>query len=239
MVENEKDLLRTRLEIVKERIKSAADSVNRNPSSIELVVVTKGKSASIIKDLYDLGIRSIGESYLKEALFKIDLLRDYEINWHMIGTIQRGKTKSIADHFSQIQSVDRYELAAAIADRAAQIKKVIPVYLEVNLSGERTKHGWDISSEVGLELFLSEVNKILEIRSIELRGLMMMAPYSSNPEDSRKYFRKLKDIRDRMREKFSSIGYLGLSMGMSGDFEVAIQEGATMLRIGSAIVGAR
>jgi len=239
MFDKEKEKLQKQLEDVQERIKAAAISVGRDPSSIELVVVTKGKPALIIKTLFELGINTFGESYLKEALFKMELLKQYDINWHMIGTIQKGKVKSITDKFSQIQSIDRYELAEEISKRAALINKRMPVFLEVNLSGEPTKHGWKITSDDDLELFLNDAARILDFGSIRLKGLMTMAPYSKDPEDSRKYFKELKRIKVALVNKCRNVDELGLSMGMSGDFEVAIQEGTTMLRIGSAIVGDR
>jgi len=239
MVNDAKNILKKQLELVQERINNAAVSVGRDPSTVNLTVVTKGKSAAIVKNLFELGVKTIGESYLKEALFKMDLLKDYNIDWHMIGTIQRSKVKSVLDHFTQIQSVDRFELAEEIARRADILKKTMPVYLELNLSGENTKHGWNVVSEKDLDLFFDDAGRMIEFGSIDVRGLMTMAPYTRDPENSRPYFKQLREIKNKLEERQPNISGLGLSMGMSSDFEVAVEEGSTMLRIGSVIVGQR
>jgi len=239
MVNDAKNILKKQLELVQERINNAAVSVGRDPSTVNLTVVTKGKSAAIVKNLFELGVKTIGESYLKEALFKMDLLKDYNIDWHMIGTIQRSKVKSVLDHFTQIQSVDRFELAEEIARRADILKKTMPVYLELNLSGENTKHGWNVVSEKDLDLFFDDAGRMIEFGSIDVRGLMTMAPYTRDPEKSRPYFKQLREIKNKLEERQPNISGLGLSMGMSSDFEVAVEEGSTMLRIGSVIVGQR
>lgn len=239
MTENDRYTLKERLEHVKERIRTTALAADRNPSDIELIVVTKNKSAVVIKNLVELGVNNIGESYLKEALFKKELLQDYDINWHMIGVVQTGKIKHVTEGFSQIHSVDRLELAKEIQTRSVNMNRSMPIYLELNLSEESTKHGWQINSEVEKEQFLKETEQILKLDFLEVMGLMTMAPYSSDPEDSRKYFIQLRTIKDQLIEIHDGIDQLGLSMGMSSDYEVAIEEGATALRIGTAIVGDR
>jgi len=239
MTESDRYLLKNRLEKVQERIQTKAVAVGRDPSDIELIVVTKNKPAAIIKDLVELGIDSVGENYLKETLFKKELLREYDINWHMIGVVQKGKVKHVTVNFCQIHSVDSLELAKEIQYRAANIGKTMPIYLELNLSEEKTKHGWIIKSEAAKAHFFTEAGQIMDFDSTNVRGLMTMAPYSSDPENSRKYYRRLRSIRDQLVEASGGNTQLGLSMGMSSDYEVAIEEGATVLRIGTAIVGER
>jgi pyridoxal phosphate enzyme (YggS family) len=236
---SEQELLKERLAEVQERINYAAEASGRDPDEIELVVVTKGKSAEVVKGLVDLGIKKIGESYLKEALFKQELLQNYEIEWHMIGTIQSGKAKQIIYNFEKIHSVDRIELAHELQKWAQQLGRKMPIYLELNVSGEATKQGWTLITDSDHEIFLKNLDQIFNMNALEVQGLMTMAPYSENPETARWYFRKLREASNFLQFRYPERKITGLSMGMSGDFEVAIQEGATILRIGSAIVGER
>lgn len=231
--------LQQQLEEIKERIKQSALKSGRDPEGIDLVVVTKGKSAAVVKNLVELGVTRIGESYLKEALFKQEILKGYEIDWHMIGSIQQKKAKKIIYNFNTIHSVDRLSLTKELQKIAQQVSKKLSIYLELNVSGESTKHGWDIRSENDYAVLIQDFERILEMPALSVRGIMTIAPYSPNPENSRPFFRKLKNIRDMLSDRFPQVNDLGLSMGMSGDFEVAVQEGATILRVGSAIVGER
>jgi pyridoxal phosphate enzyme (YggS family) len=231
--------IKARLADVNEKIAYAAAEVGRDPSDIELIAVTKQKSAAVIKSLVENGVNKIGESYLKEAEFKIELLSDFPIEWHMIGTIQSGKEKQIAYYFDFIQSVDSVELARQISKFAGQMDKRIPIYLEFNVSGEATKQGFPGWEDSGWDKHIPDVETILELPSIDVRGLMTMAPYSKDPEDSRPYFKKLRKLKDFLNKNISDGNINGLSMGMSGDYQVAIEEGSTMLRIGTAIVGQR
>jgi uncharacterized pyridoxal phosphate-containing UPF0001 family protein len=148
-MENNREELQQRLEEIKDRIKQSALASGRNPDDIKLVVVTKGKSAAIIKNLVELGVSKIGESYLNEALFKQEILKDYEIDWHMIGSIQKGKAKQIIYNFNTIHSVDRISLTKELQKKAQQISKKVSIYLEINVSGESTKHGWVIQNDHG------------------------------------------------------------------------------------------
>lgn len=224
---------------VQERIKEAANRSGRDPEQIELVVVTKEKSAIVVKTLLDLGIRDIGESYLNEAMFKIDLLEDYDINWHMIGNIQRGKELRIAQNFQVVHSVSSLETARELNRGAESAGKILPVYLELNVSGESTKHGWPAQKESSWDQLLADTGEVLKMGHLQVLGLMTMAPYSDNPEDARPYFSRMREIKDFINNSIPEAAIVGLSMGMSGDFEVAVEEGATVLRIGSALVGPR
>ena len=239
MAENQSDFIRKNIETVNERILQAALHAGRDPDEITLVAVTKQKTAAVIKSLSECGIFNIGESYLKESLFKMEVLKEFPIQWHMIGTIQTGKEKSIAAKFNAVHSVESFRTAKALDRFAHDSERPLPIYLEYNVSGEKTKHGWDAWSEKLWPALLMDLEKIHELQSLRINGLMTMAPYSSNPQDSRVFFKKLRQLRDFILKEIPNIKELGLSMGMSGDYEVAIEEGATVLRIGSALVGPR
>lgn len=239
MQTTEQEHLKDHLDSVYQKINAAAKKVGRNPAEIDLVVVTKGKSALLIKSLYELGITKIGESYLKEALFKQELLRDQEIDWHMIGNIQKNKAKQVAHHFNNIHSVSGLALAKALDLEAQKIDKVLSVYLELNLSQEENKGGWFIRSEIEQSDFWNDFKRVGTLSALRINGLMTMAPFAADPEKSRVYFRQLREIRDRLMIEHPDLGSLGLSMGMSSDYEIAVEEGSTILRIGSAIVGER
>ena len=239
MEENQSESIQKNIKDVKARIQNAAKKAGRDPDEIRLVAVTKQKSAVVIKSLNEFGINCIGESYLKEALFKIDLLKDFPIEWHMIGTIQPGKEKTIAAKFAAVHSVETLKTAQALNESALNNDKFLPIYLEYNVSGEKTKHGWDAWNKNQWPGLVVDLEKILELSNLRIKGLMTMAPYSSNAQDARPYFKKLRMLRDLLIEEIPSLDGIGLSMGMSGDFEVAIEEGATVLRIGSALVGTR
>ena len=227
------------IEKVRARIYQAAQRSGRNENEIDLIAVTKQKPAALIKELIENGIKRIGESYVKEALFKIDLLKEFDIEWHMIGNIQRGREKNVANHFQVVHSIGSLKTAQEINRFAHKNGKTIQVYLELNVSGEASKHGWDAASDNRVENMLLEIEEILTLGSLKVTGLMTMAPYSNNPEDARVYFVRMRQIRERIRTEIPDSGITGLSMGMSGDFEVAVEEGATVLRIGSALVGPR
>ena len=239
MEENQPEFIRKNIDDVKARIQHAAKNAGRDPGEITLVAVTKQKSAAVIKSLSEFGITHIGESYLKEALFKIDLFKDFPIEWHMIGAIQPGKEKTIAAKFAEVHSVENLKTANALNESALYNNKILPIYLEYNVSGEKTKHGWDAWNEKEWPGLMVNIEKILGFTNLKVKGLMTMAPYSSNAQDARPYFQKLRKLRDFMIEEIPGLKGMGLSMGMSGDFEVAIEEGATVLRIGSALVGPR
>jgi pyridoxal phosphate enzyme (YggS family) len=227
------------IEKVLDRIQKTAAAAGRDPENISLIAVTKQKSAAVIKTLAEFGIKDIGESYLKEALFKIELLKDFGIQWHMIGNIQRGKEKEIAAKFSEVHSLDSTKIAFNLNKYARMNQRDLPVYLEFNISGEETKQGWEAWRDDQWAGLLPEIEEVLDLSNLKVRGLMTMAPYSSDSQAARPYFKRLRELRDYLSREFPAEDFRELSMGMSGDFEVAIQEGATVLRIGSALVGSR
>ncbi len=239
MVNEKNENIQNNVEVVLEKIQNSAKAAGRDPVGIALIAVTKQKPANVVKTLVDLGISQIGESYLKEASFKIDLLKEYQIEWHMIGSIQQGKEKEIAAKFAEVHSVESIKTAINLNKYAKLYERVLPLYLEFNVSGEETKHGWDAWNESLWKELLPDLNEVLDLQNICVKGLMTMAPYSSDPQDARPYFKRLRQLRDYLSRELPKSNLKELSMGMSGDFETAIEEGATVLRIGSALVGAR
>jgi len=231
--------IKENIERVNANIQQAAKRAGRDPGEITLVAVTKEKSAPIVKTLAENNVNKIGESYLQEASFKIDLLKDFDIEWHMIGNIQKGKEKHIPRLFQVVHSVGSKRTARELNKYAQPLEITLPVYLELNVSGESTKQGWDVQERKDLDQLLPVFEEILDYPALKVMGLMTMAPYSDNPEDARPYFKKMRSFRDALLAEIPGSAISELSMGMSGDYQVAIEEGATVLRIGSALVGPR
>lgn len=216
------------LEHVQEKIKRACLRSSRDPEAVKLVAVTKTVSLDRMREAVQSGIRDFGENYVQEAKEKIDILGTEEITWHMIGHVQTNKLKYITGRFHYIHSVDRWELL----EKLDRYPTSVNVLFELNLSGEKSKHGTD---EDGLRSMLDKAGSLKHVRP---SGLMTMAPYVDNPEKARPIFAQLRALLDKMNSEFK-FGMNELSMGMSSDFEVAIEEGATMVRIGSALFGER
>jgi pyridoxal phosphate enzyme (YggS family) len=221
------------LKRVRERIEKAAYRARRGVGEIRLVAVTKGVNAERIIEAAGLGINAFGENYAQEFRDKRDLVEKAigrEVEWHFIGRLQKNKVKYL-DGVSLIHSLDSASVAQEINKRAEKLETNVPVLIEVNIGEEGVKGG--IKSRQ-LDDFLSVLSSFPQI---EVNGLMTMPPFFDNPEMVRPYFRKLRELRDRLQERFPKLREL--SMGMSGDFEVAIEEGATIVRIGTAIFGPR
>lgn len=208
-----------------ERIARACGRCGRMPSEVTLVAVTKTVAVPEIRAAFEAGIRQFGENRVQEAETKFGRLTDIrkEITWHMVGRLQMNKTRKAVELFDVIQSVDSVRLAEALNHRAS---RRLPVFLEVNVSGEATKGGFKLDDVDGA------VKIINTLPNLELRGLMTIAPIVNEPGEARPYFRRLRQLRDGLRLK-------ELSMGMTDDFEAAIEEGATIIRIGRAIFGER
>ncbi len=212
---------------VKEDILRAAEKVGRDPDHITLMAVTKGVSPDGIKEAMEEGIADFGENRVQEASEKITYFSgSRDIRWHMIGHLQTNKARTAVSLFNKIHSVDTLKLAAKINDAALESKKIIPVYIELNISGEQSKYGARPSD---LNVLLE---KMREMPALSLEGFMTMAPFSEDPQNSRGYFREMSVLA-----KYH--GLKGLCMGMSQDFIVAIEEGATIIRVGRAIFGER
>lgn len=239
MDENLGEQLRGNLQSIQETIRQTALDSGRRPGDLELVVVTKEKNAVVVKELAELGIHQIGESYLKEARFKMELLEKYPITWHMIGYIQSGKAKQVAGLFDVVHSVDRLDLARKLAEGAEAYGKTLPIFLECNVSGEESKHGWKAWDVSRWDELAEKMAPVFSLDHLNVLGLMTMAPYFQDPGKARPSFKRLSRLSAYLREQFPGLLQEKLSMGMSGDYQVAIEEGATHLRIGSKIVGTR
>lgn len=208
---------------VLDRIREAAARSGRDSNAIRLIAVTKKVSTGNIRQAAECGISHIGENRLQEALPKREALHDLPLTWHFIGHLQTNKAKKAVENFDWIQSVDRPELAEKLNQSAA---KTVPVLIEVKLHEEGKKSGI-AESDLG-----ALVEQFRQYPQLQMRGLMAIPPFFENPEDVRPYFRKLRSLGERF-------GLAELSMGMSNDFEVAVEEGATMVRIGTALFGER
>ena len=223
------------LEDTQQAIINAARRAGRDPSEVTLVVVGKTKPASMIRELYDLGVRDFGENKVQELTAKYEELPK-DIRWHMIGHLQSNKVKYIVDKVAMIHSVDSLRLAQVIEKEAVK-KDVdhIDVLLEVNVSGEESKYGMT-PAEVE-----QQIDQFLDLKRVRIRGFMTVAPFAEDPEEVRPYFKRLKqlsvDIQNKTIDNNIDVGLL--SMGMSGDFEAAIEEGASFVRVGTRIFGAR
>jgi pyridoxal phosphate enzyme (YggS family) len=221
------------LKMVTDRIASAAKRSGRDFLSVKLVVVTKTVDVDSIREAVDAGALILGENRVQEAKEKIEKLGPIA-SWHLIGHLQTNKAKYAVKLFYLIHSVDSLELAEEIGRQAAKLDKVQDVLIEVSIAGEASKAG--VASENAVAL----VERVAKLKNISIKGLMTMPPYSLCPEDSRPYFKKLRELSESIaRENIPSVSMKELSMGMSGDFEVAIEEGATMVRVGTAIFGER
>lgn len=225
--------LKENLESVKSRIRDAALRSGRNPDDILLVGVTKTVEPDIMMQAYDLGLAEFGENRVQEFIRKADII-NRECHWHIIGRLQTNKVKYLDNRVSLIHSLDRMELALAFQARGEKTGRVWDVLVQVNVSGEETKAG---VSPKDLKDFVSAVVKL---GNIHVKGLMTIAPYTEDPEEVRWVFRELSKLAvDMQREKKENMSMEFLSMGMSNDFEIAIEEGANIVRIGSAIFGER
>lgn len=230
--------LEANLRSVQERIAAAAGRAGRDADEVRLVAVTKTQPPDVIRAAYELGLRHFGENRVEEAADKIGLLPD-DITWHMIGHIQSRKAKYAAQTFQQVHSVDSVKLARRLDRARADCPDPLPVLLECNVSGEASKYGfaadrWKKDANQ-LKALLAAVEEIRALPKLQLRGLMTMAPIVADPEETRPVFIALCDLRDELAAIFSDTDWRHLSMGMTDDFEVAIEEGATLVRIGRAI----
>ena len=223
-----------------ENIERTTRNSGRPTQSVKLVVVTKKQPINLIDAVIKAGAIYLGENYADEAQPKIYTFRsNTKISWHMIGHMQSRKAEIISDHFDYIHSLDSLKLAERFNRILKEKGKKLPFLLQFNVSGEETKSGWNASQEQLWDHLLPEIEKIVHLENVEVRGIMTMPPYSDNSEDARPYFRKLVKLRDYLGIKFPGVSWDEVSMGMSGDYEVAIQEGATWIRIGQAILGSR
>ncbi len=221
------------VERVRERIAAAAARAGRGPSEIRLVAVTKTKSADAVRAAYGVGLRDFGENRVQEAETKLVQLADLrDAVFHMIGHLQRNKTRRAVALFQRVDSLDSSALARKLNESAAEAGGVLPVLIEVRLSHEPAKSGIEPESLEAL------TESVAGLSHLKLLGLMTVPPWSEDPEPARPYFHRLRDLRDRLAWRLG-LDLPVLSMGMTNDFEVAIEEGATEVRVGTAIFGRR
>ncbi len=228
-----KTFITDNLKTVHERIRAACERGHRDPNGVQLIDVSKTKPVEMLKEAYDDGERHFGENKVQELVLKYEQLPK-DIKWHMIGHLQRNKVKYIVDKVALIHSVDSVRLAEEIHKEAMKIGRRVPVLIEVNVAGEETKFG--VAPEEVEEL----IRKIAPFEGIEVQGLMTIAPFVTNPEENRQYFNRLKQLSvDISHKNIDNINMNVLSMGMTGDYEVAIEEGASFVRVGTGIFGER
>jgi PLP dependent protein len=219
------------LAAVNDRIAAAALRTGRIPASVRLVAVSKTVDLDRIRAALAAGQRLFGENYLQEARDKIAAL-GREVSWHLVGHLQSNKAKSAVELFDLIHGVDSLKLAQALEKAAAARGRFQEILLQVNLAGEASKSGAEPESVPGL------LEEVLRLPHLQVEGLMTMPPYFSDPDRARPFFRRLRELAERLRD-VSGLPLRELSMGMSGDYEVAVEEGATLVRVGTAIFGGR
>jgi pyridoxal phosphate enzyme (YggS family) len=223
--------LEQRLNAVRERLAAAAQCVRRNPDAAAIVAATKAVAPERVEEARAAGLTMFGESKVQEAKAKIPLVSS-RARWHMIGHLQTNKARDAVELFELIHSVDSVKLAGELDKYAGRAGKTQPILLEINVSGEASKSG------LKLEELAATLEQINALPRIEIRGLMTIAPFAEDAEKARPHFRRLRELRDEMENRLG-MRLPELSMGMSHDFEVAVEEGATMVRIGTAIFGER
>ena len=223
---------------VLERISTCARKAGRDPSSIHLIVVTKGQSAEKINQVITAGAVYLGENYPEETMEKTPLIKG-RVEWHMIGHLQSRKIKYIVDQFSMIHSIDRDEIAKKLDAHLAMANKTMPALFEVNLSGEKSKSGYSAWDEDNWEKLCEYFKSLMQLKHLHFRGLMTMPPFTDNPEESRNVFQKCQRLMERIQLQTGNSDFVELSMGTSLDYGVAIEQGATFIRVGEAIMGKR
>ena len=226
-------MLTNNYEVVMNNIERACKKAGRTPEDVTLIAVSKTKPVTMLQEIYDHGCRDFGENKVQELLDKYEVLPK-DIKWHMIGHLQRNKVKYIVDKVSLIHSVDSLRLAEEISKEALKKNVEVNILVEVNVANEETKFG--TTSQEAIEL----VDAISKLPGIHIKGLMTIAPYVEDSEQNRQYFAQLKQLSvDIITKNIDNVSMDILSMGMSGDYEVAVEEGATYVRVGTGIFGER
>ncbi len=239
MEEFNPETIRDNFERVCEQIEGAARLAGRAAGTVKLVVVTKGHSSEAARAVVAAGARRLGENYLEEALGKMEALPGVSLEWHMIGHIQSRKARPVCERFDWVQSLDSLKLAQRLDQFAGELGRRLPVLLECNVSGEASKFGFPLWDEPRWPDFLQAAAALMALPHLQICGLMTMPPYDPDPEAARPHFQRLRRLQAFLASQVPQADWSELSMGMSGDFEIAVQEGATLVRVGTAIVGAR
>lgn len=226
-------MLKDSLNEVKKNISEACKRVGRDPKDVTLIAVSKTKPVEMLSEVYNEGVRDFGENYVQELVDKIEIMPK-DIRWHMIGHLQRNKVKYLVGKVACIHSVDSIRLAEEINERSVKSGIVTEIMAEVNIAGEESKFGFKRD-----EVF-DFAEKVSVMKGVKLTGLMTSAPYVADPEENRLYFREMKSLSvDINAKNIDNVNITGLSMGMTNDYVVAVEEGATHVRVGTAIFGAR
>ena len=225
---------------VLEKIASSANRSGRNPAIIKLVVVSKAQPLTVVAAAFDAGVRIFGENYPEEAVEKISYFKGKgRLEWHMIGHLQSRKARLVAEAFDYLHSLDSLHLAEKLNSALADQDRILPVLLEMNVSGEQSKNGWPAWEESQWHALLPQLEQLAQFPQLRLNGLMAMPPLFSDPEMARPYFARLRKLCDFLSSKMPLLSLHELSMGTSADFNVAVEEGATIVRVGQAILGPR
>jgi hypothetical protein len=229
------------IEQVQARITAACVRAGRDPSEVTLVAVSKTFPPEAVLEGHRLGLLDFGENRIEEAQEKISNVKPQisDARWHLVGHLQGRKAREAVELFDVVHSVDSAKLADKLSRLCVAAGRVMPVLLECNVSGEESKYGFPVASEAERGHWLTEVETILELPGVRVEGLMTVAPIVADPNDARPVFRALRQLRDDAKALFPQTHWRHLSMGMTDDFEIAIQEGATIVRIGRAIFGGR
>lgn len=226
-------------------IAAAASRAGRSPDAVRVVVVTKAHPVQTVRAAIEAGARLLGENYAEEGVEKILALKSYTseaqigVEWHMIGHVQSRKAGLVIEHFALFHSLDSLKLARRMARLAAGRGRPFPALLEFNVSGEPSKYGWPAADESRWPELLPELEEIVREPNLNVCGLMTMPPLSTDPEAARPYFQRLRRLRDFLALRLPQADWQELSMGTSSDYIVAVEEGATLVRIGQAILGPR
>ena len=225
--------------LVLEKITAAATRAGRDPNEVKLVVVSKGQPIEVIQAAISAGVRIFGENYPEESVEKIQATDVAGVEWHMIGHLQSRKARLVCTHFQFMHSLDSLHLAEKIERILAENGRILPVLLEFNVGTEMSKGGWQADDPRSWSELLPEIEQILGLEHLQVRGLMTMPPLTVSPDEARTYFKRLAELREYLRSCYPHQTWDELSMGTSSDFEVAIEEGATFVRIGTSILGPR
>jgi pyridoxal phosphate enzyme (YggS family) len=231
--------IRHNLEQVNERIARAAQNAGRSAGDVRLVVVTKAQSLEVVRAAVEAGAQILGENYPEEALPKIEAVSRPGLQWHMIGHLQSRKAGIVAGHFDMLQSLDSLRLAEKLERLLSEQDRVLPALLEFNVGGEESKFGWPAWEPAQWERLLPEIEAILQLPHLDVRGLMTMPPLYGEGEQTRPFFARLRQLGEYLARRLRAENFRELSMGTSADYPAAVEEGATLVRIGTAIVGPR
>jgi pyridoxal phosphate enzyme (YggS family) len=232
--------IKNNLQTVNTRVAEAASRSGRAIESVKIITVTKKKSLEFLLAAYECGVRDFGENYAEEGREKIIALEGHQdIRWHMVGHIQSRKAKIVAENFDLIHSVDSLKIADLLNKACKELEKKLPILFEVNISGEASKSGFPAWQQDQWPKLVETINNVKSFKQLIPNGLMTMSPLFTDPELARNFYQRVLVLREHLISKLPEMNWQELSMGTSNDYQIAIEEGATMVRIGEAIVGPR